>query len=239
MDTTKDDSSNLNAIGLGFLGIAILFLLTAKGRDAARDIVTTPQGWTAGGAAKLRKQAALLARAQFAYWGGRSETSFAIKSRLLEYWMRGGNRSKSGAEQEIASRSYWSAAFISWLFRVAGAGTSFKYSAAHTVYCAAAKKNRLANRTLNPFWLFRPSEFAPRVGDLLCNARDGSGLTFENVDDGNPRASHCNIVVSVAPGRLEVIGGNLGDTVSLEIVRTDSKGFVSGQDFYAVLRVGA
>jgi hypothetical protein len=236
----------VNWLLYGLFGTGVILLLTPKGRELTTksvntvgDIIHTPSASTGSGAANIRTKAARIAREQFIFWQGKTETNPQVQKRLLSYWMRGGNLSEKVAKNAISERYYWSAVFIGWVMREAGSGLLFRYSTFHTGYCAAAKKNRLTNNTKNPFWLFRPSEVAPRVGDILCNARDGSGVTFDNVDDGRSRAAHGDIVVSVSAGKIEVIGGNLGDSVSLRVVKTNNLGFVSSAEYFAIVRVGA
>lgn len=185
----------------------------------------------------LGSKAAHVALEELAKWRGIHEMAPAAYPLLERYWREGLSYSADQAAEAIRDRTYWSAAFISYVMRRAGAGTRFRYSAAHVDYCAAAKRNRLRGDTANPFWLYRPREYAPQVGDLLCNARDGSGVTYDNVDDGRPKASHCDVVVAREPGRVWVVGGNVDDTVARRAVATDVQGKVSATDFYAVLRV--
>lgn len=135
----------------------------------------------------------------------------------------------------------WSAAFISWVMRTAGAQDLFEYSERHTDYVGWAKNNRI-NASPNPFWAYNITEVAPEPGDILCKERSNSGLTYENVNDGRSRASHCDIVVAAHSGEIETIGGNLSNSVRKDTVRIRSDGTVntnaSGQDvYYAVLRI--
>ena len=101
----------------------------------------------------------------------------------------------------------WSAVFVSYVMRTAGAGPAFAYSAAHQTYIRAARRNRLSEHTANPFWAFRATEVVPQVGDLVCASRSGSGATYDNIGDSQLRATHCDVVTEVQPGRIRVIGG--------------------------------
>ena len=183
----------------------------------------------------FRQKAVSVAYTEKVKWFGLTERDAAARDYLKRYWTEGIGFSNAKALGAIQNQTYWSAAFISWVMYRSGAGRNFKYSAAHSVYCAAAKQNRLKNSP-NPFWLFRPSEYAPRVGDLICNARDGSGLTYENVDDGSVRAAHSNLVVQVGVHSLLAVGGNLDNSVRQVSVPFDSEGKVSSQDYFGVLR---
>lgn len=191
----------------------------------------TPRGGT------LRANVATIARQELQRWRNREiiESDPAIRPVLEDYWRTGVGWLPSGNTWWTTA---WSAAFISWVIRKAGAGSAFRYSSAHVEYVAAAKQNRLANTT-NLFKAYRIWEVAPRIGDLVCLERESSGVTYENVDDGNFRASHCDVVVEVLPGKLITVGGNVSNSVGSTSVTTDSQSFITKAGYYAVLRTGA
>ena len=65
----------------------------------------------------------------------------------------------------------WSAAFISWVVRKAGAAyNGFKFSPAHSKYIHDAIRKRLDNAPA-PFWGFRLNEHKVGLGDLVCQWR--------------------------------------------------------------------
>jgi hypothetical protein len=70
----------------------------------------------------------------------------------------------------------------------------------------------------------RLDERAPKVGDLICSSRSGSGTTLDNLNRG---AGHCDLVVEVRPGTLAAIGGNVGDSVTRSVFPLDANGFLS------------
>ncbi|WP_018467836.1 DUF2272 domain-containing protein [Calidithermus timidus] len=220
-------------VGLGPLRLPLWLLLAllAAVLYGGRQAVQRASGPSLGA------RAARAALEELERWRGLDEADPAARPLLERYWREGLGYSAEQAAAAVARRTHWSAAFVSYVMRRAGAGTHFRYSAAHVDYCAAAKRNRLRGDTANPFWLYRPREHAPQVGDLLCNARDGSGVTYDNVDDGRPRAAHCDVVVAKEPGRLWVVGGNVGDAVARRPVATDTQGRVSGAGYFAVLKV--
>lgn len=137
----------------------------------------------------------------------------------------------------------WSAVFISYVMRIAGAGPAFRYSTGHWVYIRAARQNRFTNNTANPFWAFRATEIAPKVGDLVCKSRNSSGATYETVGDPGRQLAHCDIVVEVQPGRIRVIGGNVGQTVGerwLNILPNGRLSLTGRQiGYFAVVRCGS
>lgn len=187
-------------------------------------------------AKSIRLEAAALAKREKARWGGRTETDPAMAHVLKAYW-------KCGHGVVYGPDVAWSAAFVSHVMKWADAGSAFAYSSNHVTYVAAAKRNRVKNVVENPFWAFRPSERAPAVGDLVCKERAGSGVTYDNVDDGRFRASHCDIVVERRAHELVIIGGNVGNTVQSEpamalrenTVPIDANGRVTQSNVYAVV----
>ncbi|TRU81173.1 MAG: DUF2272 domain-containing protein [Microcystis novacekii Mn_MB_F_20050700_S1] len=119
----------------------------------------------------------------------------------------------------------WSAAFISFIMKQSGAGNQFKYSVRHATYIVDAVKNRD-----NPNASFRgyPIDWIrPSVGDLICAPRgENAGLTYPQIIDKGDFKSHCDIVVAKNNNQLEVIGGNVGDSVAKTIVSLDAQGHI-------------
>src|SRR5215469_13210238 len=93
----------------------------------------------------------------------------------------------------------WSAAFISYVMRLAGAGGSFPYSATHADYIdAAARRDRGVALTAE-----RVTLYAPQPGDLICAWRGRTPVTFDELPA--PRfPAHCDIVVGGKRGELDV-----------------------------------
>jgi hypothetical protein len=120
----------------------------------------------------------------------------------------------------------WSAAFISYVMRVAGAGPRFPYAESHSTYINLAAAG--ANAALEAL---SPQSYAPEIGDLICTGRGrSSSLRFADLPTVAPFPSHCDIVVRVAPGMLTVIGGNVDDAVTMKHVPVTADGFLSGAD---------
>jgi LAS superfamily LD-carboxypeptidase LdcB len=192
-------------------------------------------------AAGLRGRIVATALAEWQKWnagGRRTETDPRMRAILADYWKTGAG--VNVRESDLGSTPFqashpWSAAFISWVMKKAGAGPAFRYSAAHAVYTAAARQNRLTNNG-NPFQAFRVSEAAPALGDLVCKSRAGSGATYDNVRAG--MKTHCDVVVAVAPGQITVVGGNVENSVSRKTVRTNAAGLLTDPEYFAVIRSG-
>jgi len=153
--------------------------------------------------------------------------------RVGEYWWLGlnagsvesgwtGKHDGFGAvfPPEIDGEFAWSAAFVSYVMRIAGAGQRFPYSGDHADYINAARRVSLGQ---TKDWLVaaeRVQDYAPRLGDLVCFGRGAAkGLRFEDLPTAALFTSHCDIVVDTAvPGRIGVIGGNIEDSVTMNYV---------------------
>jgi flagellum-specific peptidoglycan hydrolase FlgJ len=187
----------------------------------------------------FRQRAVQIAKQELARWGnGRiKETDPRVRKTLQDYWKTGTGASFS--EDQLGNPAFqnanpWSAAFISWLMKTAGAASAFKYNGYHAAYTRAAIDNRLANNS-NPFKGYRISEVAPRVGDLVCRSRAGSGATYDNVRP--PMKTHCDIVTEVRPRSIVTVGGNVSDSVAQKTLRADPDGRIAEPDYFAVIRI--
>ena len=164
--------------------------------------------------------------------------------RVGEYWWLGmdagsseaGWTGKHDAEGRVfpASRDAnyaWSAAFISYVMRIAGAGPRFPYSAAHATYINAAREAAGDGAT---DWVLRAepvSSAVPELGDLICFGRNGAAsMRFEDLPTSGGFTSHCSIVVAMTPGSLSVVGGNVDDSVTLTHVPTTAAGRLADPD---------
>jgi hypothetical protein len=118
----------------------------------------------------------------------------------------------------------WSAAFVSYVMRIAGAGRQFPYSESHSTYIDIAKQ--MADHQTSG-WIVtaeRPSAYAPQAGDLICMGRgSAANLTYDALPAGHYPA-HCDIVVANAPGQISVIGGNVDDAVTMKHVPVTTDG---------------
>jgi hypothetical protein len=112
----------------------------------------------------------------------------------------------------------WSAAFVSYVLRVAGAGDRFPYSPSHDTYIDAAW-HEASGDTGNWLVTAHPiDQFAPRAGDLICTSRTARPIRYRDLPASFP--AHCDIVVQVAQGSDTVIGGNVDDAVTAKHVPT-------------------
>jgi hypothetical protein len=176
--------------------------------------------------------------------------------RVGEYWWLGQPADRPEArwtgKHDAAGREFsasedddfaWSAAFISYVMRMSGAGARFPYAAAHYVYIDAAYDAALGRAG----WAIvaePPETYAPLPGDLICLSRGARKIRFANLPARFP--GHCDIVVATSPGRLDVIGGNVDAAVTLKHVPVTPEGRLADADgsvldsrypWFVVLRV--
>jgi hypothetical protein len=122
----------------------------------------------------------------------------------------------------------WSAAFISYVMRTAGAGTRFAYSPSHATYINIAAQMAQGTQQNWAVIAERADSYAPQPGDLICHGRRAARtLRFEDLPAG-PFTSHCDLVIGPGPDGLSVIGGNVEDSVTLKHVPIDGAGRIAG-----------
>lgn len=163
--------------------------------------------------------------------------------RVGEYWWLGldagrpetawtGKHDERGVPfpPEEDGKHAWSAAFVSYVMRIAGAGKRFPYSAAHADYIDQAREASLGRQSGRAIRAERPEAYAPLPGDLICYSRGSSrGLRFDDLPAGFFPA-HCDIVVGIEPGLLSVVGGNVQSEVAMKHVPTTLEGRICGPD---------
>lgn len=156
-----------------------------------------------------------------------AERSEGLWQRVGEYWWLGlsmgaedqgftGMHDRNGrvfpATQD--SNYAWSAAFIDYVMRMAGATHRFPYSPTHSDYINAAKEHAMGQRPGLAISAERPETYAPQVGDLVCMWRERHPVRFDDLPTGR-FPGHCDIVTAIHPGFIDGIGGNVDNTVGL------------------------
>jgi hypothetical protein len=173
------------------------------------------------------------------------ERNEGLWQRVGEYWYVGmnpgapearwtGKHDEFGREfaPEDDGKYAWSAAFVSYVMRIAAAGDRFPYSADHAVYINTAKRMTLGTAQ---GWLVtaeRPDLYAPVPGDLICHGRDqAAALRYDNLPTAELFPSHCDIVVETpGNGKISVIGGNVQDSVTLRHIPVTADGKLARPD---------
>jgi hypothetical protein len=178
----------------------------------ARMVYLAQQEWQLFGRPVATRSAAGGVDLAFEH-GATHEVQPPMLSRVLMYWYAVTRQPIVGAEGELRP---WSAAFVAWLARGAGyTRDAFPDTVLHWDYIEAALNGGRA-----AFAARDPAGYAPRVGDLVCNAR-GTAVTFETLRRG---PYHCDLVVAASAASVEVIGGNVGDVVALSPLPVDADG---------------
>lgn len=136
----------------------------------------------------------------------------------------------------------WSAVFISWCIKQAGATRDeFKFAMSHSVFVNQAIKN--TTRGEGVFQGFEISAQRPGVGDIIQNNRGGNHFDFAFAKTHSQYVSHSVIVAEIGQdtqgGFAFCVGGNEGDSVRRSVVRLNSQGFIvprSGNSFICLIK---
>jgi hypothetical protein len=168
------------------------------------------------------KRLASLAENEFDQFNGFHETSSRMAARIKKYW----------TEISLSFPGVgtpWSAVFISFFVKTAGATSAeFKFASAHAKFVFKAIKNAQNNTGV---FRGRPiTEYAPKIGDIVQNNRNGNTFDFAFVKSHDSYESHTAIVVEEGVdghGRyVRTIGGNESDTVGQKVIRLKANGLI-------------
>lgn len=181
-----------------------------------------------------------VARAEWARWGfsvrplhkpsriGGVEATAPFIQFVNDYWKVVGEPGWNGHTPQP-----WSAAFISYCFKNGGSGAMFPYRTAHVEYCRAILASPAKFPELS---LVDPATTPMQLGDLLWAARAGSTCPAAPVDFKHATAalkaggwfcSHCDIVVGIRDHEVDVLGGNVSDSVTQTTYVTDGSGKIA------------
>lgn len=184
-------------------------------------------------AAEIKVKTVNVARREYEKWRGDGvlrETDSAAVRYEQAYWEIVGRKytRKEMRSQRWQDDHPWSAAFISFVLKEAGAGGQFPYAETHSNYIVWARENA-KNKQAALYAAYSTCDTAaawPQPGDLLCKNRDGMRYTLAGLRAGN--ISHCDIVVEVDTLNrcLYTIGGNLNNSVTRRMICLDENGFI-------------
>ncbi len=125
-----------------------------------------------------------------------SELDEPLRSRIDTYC-----RGIGIAPPEDIGEFAWSATFVSWCIKTAGATRQeFTFSAAHAVFVRAAIAN--ADQHIGTFRARPIDSYAPRLGDLIHRNRSGGAVTYAEARTHSDYPSHSAIVVEVGEDRV-------------------------------------
>ena len=127
----------------------------------------------------------------------------------------------------------WSAVFVSWCVKHAGATKpEFKFAMAHSVFVNQAIKNAVNGQGV--FQGFDIAVQKPAVGDIIQNNRNGNTFDFAFARTHSQYVSHSVIVVEIGQdnqgGFAFCIGGNENDSIRRTVVRLNNQVFIKQRD---------
>lgn len=189
-------------------------------------------------AQSLNSRIVRVAKGERLFWkdGARTELELAVSTRLQKYWKAVGldYTVDQLRDAEFQENNPWSAAFVSWVMKTAGAGDKFRYAASHWQYVAAAKMNRTEGND-NPLKAYRTDEKCAALADIVVKRRGTSMATYENIEMGH--ITHGDIVVATGKGEAETIGGNVSNSVKTTKVTLGENSKVNQDGYFAIVKV--
>lgn len=187
----------------------------------------------------IAERLAAWAEGEEARFLGRLEDEEPCTRWIADYWRIVGDAAGRTAYRHIDGRTTdrngdrwaWSAAFIGAAVWAATRGAPwFAYCEWHATYVRDAIRRAEAGGD-QPYRAYPIEQVPLRRGDIVVQWREGIGdgapsrpVTFERAAAITPFTSHGDIVARAGPGRAEVIGGNLADTVLRRALVLDETG---------------
>ena len=178
--------------------------------------------WIAFGRQRLLLDAQGWPEAQVTF--GPDEDALNVWARVGGYWdvadpghaaeVRATAARAGSRELWPAWRRAWSAAFVSWVMRTAGA-SDFTPDPAHADYLRASLERR-------PESVVDVVDYTPVAGDLICAGRGSGPRTAAEFlrrlrEEQGFFPSHCDIIVDVSPEALTLVGGNVKNAVAATV----------------------
>lgn len=208
---------------LRHLGVVQWLSRAPSASVVTHPVVSATDGFPARAVAQAEQEWTNFGRQQFNLAGhlvraGHKEGEDPFFKRVGTYWSVGVDDDTLDGRHNVP----WSAAFISWMMRTAGAENRFVYSPQHSVYISRAIRDMAQQKQQAGYWCCRLNEQRPVPGDIVCWARE-PGVDYDHQQGGN-YMGHCDLVVEVRPGEAGVGGGNVGDSVSKRTLALDGNG---------------
>jgi hypothetical protein len=169
---------------------------------------------------------------EFSFWNDSTflqESDTLAIPRMKTYWAAIGlfPAARQLHDSLWQERNPWSAAFISWVMKTAGAGNKFRYAKMHAEYIVWARNNARKKNNLPKAYAVNDQRAAwPQPGDLLCKNRNGKSYSLSSLCSSC--ISHCDIVLEVDTlnGIITTIGGNVKNRVNKTLVYVNRDGFI-------------
>lgn len=145
------------------------------------------------------------------YWAAAGEGGFSSYADCAAAWTRPG-------EKKCPWHLPWSAVFISYLMAQAGVPESeFVPDASHANYLQGIVARSMDGRA-GYLVAHDIAAYAPRRGDLICAVRGVDLAADYRLLRGRLYPMHCDLVTANFGDRIEAIGGNVFNAVSLSVV---------------------
>jgi hypothetical protein len=173
----------------------------------------------------FHQKLAKVAMGEFNEYHGFEETDAHLAKEIKAYWVDLGMHFPGVATP-------WSAVFVSWCVKQAGAGPEdFKFADSHSEFVYAAIQN--AQKGTGRFKAFAPSKYAPQLGDIIQNNRGVNQFNFAHATEHPHYESHSAIVTEVVNTGGEryvtTVGGNESQSVRTSRVNLDANGFIDNK----------
>ncbi|MGE3541788.1 MAG: DUF2272 domain-containing protein [Candidatus Tectimicrobiota bacterium] len=228
-------NDELHPTDAGFAKVAAQFLSVLQAAvprlEARREPATQPKpevDFAADGQTAYRRRLVAIANGEFDRFHEIAETDEPLRSRINQYC-----REIGIAEPDDIADFAWSAAFVSWCVKTAGAtAEEFEFSPTHAVFVKAAIANADNNVGV---WRARPIDaYRPQVGDIIHRNRHNGSLTYKQARTRSNYPSHSAIVVEIGSANgvkfARTIGGNERDSVRVTKVVLTADGFIAQRD---------
>ena len=199
--------------------VILIGMLRARGRYKRNLVRLLDWEWNTWGG-QLKQDGHLLIE-------GKKENENPYPMKVNKYWQSVGEN-YTGLD-DVA----WSGAFVSYILKNAGA-EGIEGSALHSDYIRKAVDNRKKGLLDSNYVAYRHFEKEAEVGDLVCYSREAE---IDLYDRTTPYLSHCDIVVKKNSNNVEVIGGNVSNSVTKKIVTTsDGKILDLSNKWFAIIK---
>ena len=215
---------------VGLASILIILALIKRLTPYKKNIVkTATDEWARFGYQTIGKDGKYIKK-------GAKENENGYWQRVGDYWKQALGKRYTGKDRDVA----WSSAFISWVMLKSGGlfSVPFRKSSSHSRYIREYVKNRKEGNFKAPFVAYRLNEQPVEVGDLVCYSRESSTDMY---DKTGSYKSHCDIVVKKRPNEIEVIGGNVNQSVSKKVLAIDNRGIMENKSgkWFAIIKNNA